>query len=42
MCCHSVHIACLQVRMTADSKLPLDQRRNYTNVFNAMVRIFVL
>lgn len=27
------------VRMTADSKLPLDQRRNYTNVFNAMSRI---
>jgi solute carrier family 25 oxoglutarate transporter 11 len=27
------------VRMTADSKLPLDQRRNYTNVFNAMGRV---
>jgi solute carrier family 25 oxoglutarate transporter 11 len=27
------------VRTTADSKLPVEQRRNYTNVFNAMSRI---
>lgn len=27
------------VRMTADGRLPLDQRRNYSSVFNALVRI---
>lgn len=27
------------VRMTADGRLPLDQRRNYKNVFNALARI---
>jgi len=27
------------VRMTADAKLPVEQRRNYTNVFNAMTRV---
>lgn len=27
------------VRMTADGRLPMDQRRNYKNVFNAMARI---
>ncbi|XP_074595292.1 mitochondrial 2-oxoglutarate/malate carrier protein-like isoform X2 [Brevipalpus obovatus] len=27
------------IRMTADGRLPPDQRRNYTNVFNALVRI---
>jgi solute carrier family 25 oxoglutarate transporter 11 len=27
------------VRMTSDGRLPLDQRRNYSNVFNALVRI---
>lgn len=27
------------IRMTADGRLPLDQRRNYTNVFNAVARI---
>lgn len=27
------------IRMTADGRLPLDQRRNYTSVFNAMARI---
>lgn len=27
------------VRMTADGRLPLDQRRNYKNVFNALSRI---
>lgn len=27
------------IRMTADGRLPLDQRRNYTNVFNALARI---
>lgn len=27
------------IRMTADGRLPLDQRRNYSSVVNAMVRI---
>lgn len=27
------------IRMTADGRLPLDQRRNYTSVVNAVVRI---
>ncbi|XP_054267679.1 mitochondrial 2-oxoglutarate/malate carrier protein-like [Macrosteles quadrilineatus] len=27
------------VRMTSDGRLPLDQRRNYSNVFNALMRI---
>lgn len=27
------------VRMTADGRLPPDQRRNYSNVFNALLRI---
>lgn len=27
------------IRMTADGRLPLDQRRNYKNVFNALARI---
>lgn len=27
------------VRMTADGRLPIDQRRNYKNVFNALARI---
>uniref|UniRef100_A0A1B6FLT0 Mitochondrial 2-oxoglutarate/malate carrier protein n=1 Tax=Cuerna arida TaxID=1464854 RepID=A0A1B6FLT0_9HEMI len=27
------------VRMTADGRLPLEQRRNYSNVFNALIRI---
>lgn len=27
------------IRMTADGRLPLDQRRNYTSVVNALVRI---
>jgi solute carrier family 25 (mitochondrial oxoglutarate transporter), member 11 len=27
------------IRMTADGRLPLDQRRNYTSVVNAIVRI---
>lgn len=27
------------VRMTADGRLPLDQRRNYKNVFDALIRI---
>lgn len=27
------------IRMTADGRLPADQRRNYKNVFNALVRI---
>ncbi|XP_030043599.1 mitochondrial 2-oxoglutarate/malate carrier protein [Microcaecilia unicolor] len=27
------------IRMTADGRLPADQRRGYTNVFNALVRI---
>uniref|UniRef100_A0A1B6C210 Mitochondrial 2-oxoglutarate/malate carrier protein n=1 Tax=Clastoptera arizonana TaxID=38151 RepID=A0A1B6C210_9HEMI len=27
------------VRMTADGRLPIDQRRNYSNVFNALIRI---
>ncbi|KAK3509426.1 hypothetical protein QTP70_034185 [Hemibagrus guttatus] len=27
------------IRMTADGRLPLDQRRGYTNVFNALIRI---
>merc|ERR1712111_33629 len=28
------------IRMTSDGNLPLDQRRNYTSVFNALGRIF--
>ncbi|KAH9279180.1 Mitochondrial 2-oxoglutarate/malate carrier protein [Echinococcus granulosus] len=28
------------IRMTADGKLPATQRRNYTNVFNALYRIY--
>ncbi|KAM7539329.1 hypothetical protein Aperf_G00000059239 [Anoplocephala perfoliata] len=28
------------IRMTADGRLPVAQRRNYTNVFNALYRIF--
>uniref|UniRef100_A0A7E5A2B5 Mitochondrial 2-oxoglutarate/malate carrier protein n=1 Tax=Panagrellus redivivus TaxID=6233 RepID=A0A7E5A2B5_PANRE len=28
------------IRMTSDGRLPLDQRRNYTSVFNAVARIF--
>jgi solute carrier family 25 oxoglutarate transporter 11 len=27
------------IRMTADGKLPVDQRRNYTSVFNALARM---
>uniref|UniRef100_A0A8C1FPK6 Mitochondrial 2-oxoglutarate/malate carrier protein n=1 Tax=Cyprinus carpio carpio TaxID=630221 RepID=A0A8C1FPK6_CYPCA len=27
------------IRMTADGRLPADQRRGYTNVFNALIRI---
>lgn len=27
------------IRMTSDGRLPVDQRRNYTNVFNALYRI---
>lgn len=27
------------VRMTSDGRLPVEQRRNYTNVINALVRI---
>lgn len=27
------------IRMTSDGRLPLDQRRNYKNVFNALMRI---
>lgn len=27
------------VRMTADGRLPVDQRRNYSSVFNALLRI---
>ncbi|KAG8296961.1 hypothetical protein J6590_045803 [Homalodisca vitripennis] len=27
------------VRMTADGRLPVEQRRNYSNVFNALIRI---
>ncbi|XP_048380325.1 mitochondrial 2-oxoglutarate/malate carrier protein [Stegostoma tigrinum] len=27
------------IRMTADGRLPVDQRRGYTNVFNALIRI---
>ncbi|PWA15466.1 hypothetical protein CCH79_00020984 [Gambusia affinis] len=27
------------IRMTADGRLPADQRRGYTNVFNALARI---
>ncbi|TPP63761.1 MItochondrial Solute Carrier [Fasciola gigantica] len=28
------------IRMTSDGRLPIGERRNYTNVFNALVRIF--
>ncbi|KAH7707450.1 CBN-MISC-1 protein [Aphelenchoides avenae] len=28
------------IRMTSDGRLPPDQRRNYSNVFNAVARIF--
>ncbi|CAI2738454.1 unnamed protein product, partial [Dicrocoelium dendriticum] len=28
------------IRMTSDGRLPLGERRNYTNVFNALIRIF--
>merc|ERR1712241_1212133 len=28
------------IRMTSDGNLPVDQRRNYTSVFNALFRIF--
>jgi solute carrier family 25 (mitochondrial oxoglutarate transporter), member 11 len=27
------------IRMTADGRLPIEQRRNYTSVFNAVIRI---
>lgn len=27
------------IRMTADGRLPIEQRRNYTSVFNALYRI---
>uniref|UniRef100_A0A183A845 UCP5 protein n=1 Tax=Echinostoma caproni TaxID=27848 RepID=A0A183A845_9TREM len=28
------------IRMTSDGRLPIGERRNYTNVFNALLRIF--
>ena len=28
------------IRMTSDGSLPVDQRRNYTSVFNALARIY--
>ena len=28
------------VRMTSDGSLPVDKRRNYTSVFNALARIY--
>lgn len=27
------------IRMTSDGRLPVEQRRNYSNVFNALYRI---
>lgn len=28
------------IRMTSDGRLPVDQRRNYSSVFNAIARIY--
>lgn len=28
------------IRMTSDGRLPLEERRNYRNVFDALVRIY--